>query len=137
MTTTETTRKFITDLFASISGEGLGPKFLAALSNNVTWKATGSSPLSGTVYSKASYQNDILAKLKGRLEFVPKPQVNRILVDGEWAAVYFHSAGARSMKGMDFGMEYCWLLKVDGHKIVEVVGFFDQKKVVDLFAEEN
>jgi uncharacterized protein len=135
MAATDNTRNFITTLFASITEEGLGPKFLAALSDNVTWKATGSSPLSGTVYSKASYQSDILAKLKGRLEFVPKPQVNRILVDGEWAAVYFHSAGARSVRGMDFGMEYCWLLKVDEEKIVEVVGFFDQKKVVDLFDE--
>ena len=34
-------------------------------------------------------------------------------------------------------MQYCWLVRVDGVKIAEVVGFFDQKKVTDLFAEDG
>jgi uncharacterized protein len=135
--TTETTRTFVTNLFNSISQEGLGPKFVAALSDDVIWKATGSSPLSGVFRSKATYQNDVLGRLKGRLEYAPKPQVNRILADGDWAAVYFHSKGARSRQGLDFGMEYCWLLKVQREQIVEVVGFFDQHKVAQLFEETD
>ena len=131
---TQATRTFVNNLFASIAQEGFGPKFLDSLSHDVIWTATGSSPLSGRHEGKKAYQEDVLAKLHGRLEYFPKPQVNRILSDGDWAAVYFHSTGARTYSGAEFGMEYCWLLKVQEDKIVEVVGFFDQKKVHDLFA---
>lgn len=135
MATTEVTRTFVTKLFAAISQDGLGPVLLNALHENVKWTATGQSPLSGVYESKKAYQEDCLGKIRGRLDYSPKPQVNKILADGEWAVVYFHSHGARSVKGMDFGMEYCWWLRVQDEKIVEVIGFFDQKKIYDLFAE--
>ena len=132
-TDTATTRAFVEDLFASIAKSGLGPRFLNSLSEDVVWTATGSSPLSGRFEGKKAYREDVLGKLTGKLERSPKPQVDRILVDGDWAAVHFHTSGARSVHGYDFSMQYCWLLKVQEEMIVEVVGFFDQKKVCDLF----
>ncbi|KIX92390.1 uncharacterized protein Z520_11864 [Fonsecaea multimorphosa CBS 102226] len=135
MAATETTQAFFTKLFAAISQEGLGPILLNALHENVKWTATGQSPLSGVYEVKNAYQEDCLGKIRGRLEYSPKPQVNNIIADREWTAVYFHSHGARSAKGVDFGMEYCWWLKVQDDKIVEVIGFFDQKQVYDLFHE--
>lgn len=133
--TTEATRTFVSNLFTNIAGERLGTKFLSALSDDIIWKATGSSPLAGVYRGKKSYQEDVLGKLHDKLEYLPGPQLDKILADGEWAAVYFHTTGARASSGMDFSMEYCWLMKVQHDKVVEVVGFYDQKKMVDLFAE--
>ena len=36
--------------------------------------------------------------------------------------------------GADFSMQYCWLVKVDGDQIAEVIGFYDTKKMNDVFA---
>lgn len=75
---------------------------------------------------------NVLSKLRDKLEHAPKPEVDRILVDGEWAAVQFHTTAAKAVSGYDFSMQYCWLLKVEGDKIVEVVGFLDQIKIKEL-----
>ena len=128
------TRTFITNLFSNISQEGLGNSFIDSLSDKVIWTATGSSPLSGRYEGKKAYREQILAKLHERLETSVKPQVDLILVDGDWAAVNFHTTGAKGYNGVDFSMSYCWLMRVENGKVTEVIGFYDQKKMCDLFA---
>ena len=108
--------------------------FLDSLSDEVIWTATGSSPLSGRYVGKREYREQVLAKLYERLQTSVKPQVDLILVDGNWATVYFHTTDVKGHNGVDFSMSYCWLMRVDREKIVEVIGFYDLKKVCDLFA---
>jgi uncharacterized protein len=134
MDKTSPTRTFITKVFKSAAAEGLGGSFLDHLADDVHWNATGSSPLSGVYTSKQLYQQDVLGRLKDKLEYVPRPEIDRILVDGDWATVLFHTTGAKAKNGIDFSMQYCWLLRVQNEKIVEVVGFFDQKKATEVFA---
>ena len=131
---TITTRAFVENLFAAIAGSGFRETFLQSLSDDVVWTATGSSPLSGRYQSKKTYCENVLGKLHGKLESSPRPTVDRILVDGSWACVYFHTAGVRALNGDDFSMEYCWLLNVRDEKIVEVVGFYDGNKMTKLFS---
>ncbi len=128
------TRTFITNLFSDFAHKGLGSHFLDSLSDEVVWTATGSSPLSGRYVGKKAYQDQVLAKLRERLQTSVKPQVDLILADGDWATVYFHTTDVKGHNGVDFSMSYCWLMRVEDGKIVEVVGFYDQKKVCDLFA---
>lgn len=61
------------------------------------------------------------------------PILERILADGEWGAVYFRTEGQKGKNGADFSMQYCWLMRVVDGKIVEVKGWYDQKKLWDLF----
>jgi hypothetical protein len=131
MSQTQATRTFINDVF---DGKGFGPKFLNYLSDDMVWTATGTSPLSGVYHGKRAYQDDVFSKISSKLEKAPKPIIDRILVDQDWASVLFHTDGATAKNGMDFSMQYCWWIKVAGNKIVEVVGFYDQKKLIDLFA---
>jgi ketosteroid isomerase-like protein len=49
---TQATRTFLTPLFSSIDDKGFGDSFRAALSEDLTWTATGSSPLAGVYRSK-------------------------------------------------------------------------------------
>ena len=131
---TADTRAFIEVLFSTVANGGFGNLFLAHLSDDVVWTATGSSPMRGRYVGEREYREKVLDKLHERLEQSPKPTIDRIIADGQWAAVYFHTDGARAISGLDFSMEYCWLMKVEGDKIVEVVGFYDSKKMCDLFA---
>ena len=131
---TQPTRAFLQALFAQITTTGWSPAFLDSLSDDVVWTATGSSPLSGRVQGKDQYRDQILLPLFSRLEGPVNPIVDMILADGSWGAVYWHSEGVRGKNGLDFSMEYCWLMKVVSSKIVEVIGFYDQVKVRDIFA---
>jgi ketosteroid isomerase-like protein len=132
-TMSTSTQTILTHLFTSISTSGFRETFLNALSDDVIWTATGSSPLSGRYEGKREYVEKVLQPLHDRLEASPRPEVERIIVDSEWAAVLFRSSGARGLNGVDFSMQYCWLMKVVDERITEVVGFYDQKKMCDLF----
>ena len=127
------TRTFFTNLFASISTSGFREDFLIALSDDIVWTATGTSPLAGRYEGKREYITKVLDPLHARLEDSPRTELERMTVEGEWAAVQFRSKGARGRNGADFSMQYCWLMRVVDERITEVVGFYDQK-MYDLFA---
>lgn len=133
-TTTASTRAFLHNLFASISHAGFGETFLEALAENVIWTATGDSPLGGRYESKSEYVTKVLQPLHDRLATPLKPEVEQMLVDGEWASVLFRSKNVRGHNGADFSMQYCWIIRVVDGSITEVVSFYDQKKMYDLFA---
>ena len=124
------TRQFIESVFEDISTHGFGYRFLDNLSNGVIWTVNGTFPMRGRYEGKSVYTEQVLGTIRERLEGFGQPIVDRILVDGDWAAVNFHTVGARANNGLDFSMEYCWLIRVQDQKIVEVVGFYDSKKDV-------
>ena len=135
MSTTDKTRTFITNLFNTISSHGFGKDFLDSLSDSLVWTATGTSPVSGRYTSKQSYIDNVLAKLREQVDLSKtKPSIDHILVDGEWASVVFHTSGVIAVNGADFSMTYSWVMRVEAEKIVEVIGFYDQKKILDIFA---
>lgn len=133
MEKTSRTRGIIESVFSKISNEGFGQAFLSHLSENVVWTANGTSPMRGRYEGKKAYTEQVLSRLRERIATPGRPIVDRILVDGEWAAVNFHTVGAKAVNGVDFSMEYCWLMRVVDERIVEVSGFYDARKMCDLF----
>ena len=57
-----------------------------------------------------------------------------ILADGEWAVVQFRGVGGVGRNGADYTLEYCWVIRVVDDRVREVVGYYDQVKVAELFA---
>ena len=132
-TTTLSTRNFLSGLFATVHEHGFNTSFQDALSEDIIWTATGSSPLAGVYRGKEAYLGNVLSILHERLETSIRPQVHRMVIEEEWASVYFESSDVRAKNGADFSMQYLWLIRVVQQKIVEVVGFYDQKKMHDIF----
>ncbi len=130
----EATRAVLETVFHNVSGSGFGPEFQATLADDVVFTATGESPLAGRYEGKSEYVAKVLGPLHERLATPLTPVVEQMIVDDEWAAVRFRTEGVRARNGADFSMTYCWLIKVVNGWIVEVVGFYDQKKMFDLFA---
>ena len=134
-TATERTRRFLTDWFDQLEATGFdGTVFLGALSDDLVWTATGNSPVSGTFRGKQAYIDGVWRGLDSHLVTWPKAEVQRILADGEWAVVEFHGVGGLGRNGTDYTLQYCWVLRVVEDLIVEVVGYYDQVKVAELFA---
>ncbi len=108
--------------------------FLGALSNDLVWTATGSSPISGTYRGLRAYTDGIYRRLDERLESWPRPTVEKIIADGDWGVVEFSSTGGRGKNGIDYNMRYCWIIPVEAERVTEVIGYFDTSTVNALFA---
>jgi uncharacterized protein len=135
MDTTTTTRTFLTDWFDRLAATGFDASvFLDALADDLVWTATGESPVSGTFHGKQAYADGIWRRLDERLARWPRAQVLRILADGEWATVEFDGVDGLGHNGTDYSMRYCWLLRVQDDRIHEVIGYYDQTKVTELFS---
>lgn len=128
------TRATLERVFAHVSESGFGEDFAAALSDELVFTATGTSPLAGRYTSKAKYQEKVLGRLHERLATPLRPRIEQFLVDGEWATIRFRTEGVRGVNGADFSMQYCWLIRVVAGQITEIIGFYDSKKMLDLFA---
>lgn len=129
-----TTRGMLEPLFAEVTRSGFGANFLKGLSDDVVFVASGTSPVSGRYAGKQVYVDKVLKPLGEKLETMPIPRVERMIVDGEWASVLFRTEGVRGKNGADFSMQYCWIIHVVDNLIVEITGFYDQKKMIDIFA---
>lgn len=129
------TGAFLRTWFDDLTASGWTSEvFLARLSDDVVWTATGTSPVSGEYHGLAAYTDGVYRKLDAVLESWPRPQVERIVAEGEWGVVEFSSTGGLGKNGVDYNMRYCWLMRVEGDRVTEVVGYYDTSKVEALFA---
>ncbi|KAL2410622.1 hypothetical protein ABEF95_003469 [Exophiala dermatitidis] len=150
--TTSQTRAFVESLFTAVALDNFGASFAAALSDNLVWTVTGSSPIAGRYEGKQVYMDRVLTPLRAVLETLPVPIVEHLVVDGDWAVVNWRSEGVRGKNGADYDMQYAWLMRVAREdsepkeeadtggrggggdlKIVQVIGFYDGQKVAAVF----
>lgn len=135
--TTETTRAFVESLFTAVALDNFGQSFAKALSDDLVWTVTGSSPIAGTYVGKQVYIDEVLTPLRSVLVTLPVPIVEHIFVDCDWATVNWYSEGVFAKNGADYNMDYCWLMRVANESIVEVKGFYDGQKVAAAFVGYN
>jgi ketosteroid isomerase-like protein len=128
------TGAFLQDWFGRLKQSGWTAEvFLDALSEDLVWTATGTSPISGTYHGRDAYIDGVYRPLDERLESWPRPTVERIIAQGDWGVVEFSSKGGRGKNGTDYNMRYCWLMHVEDGLVTEVIGYYDTSTVVALF----
>jgi uncharacterized protein len=129
------TGAFLRDWFQRLKESGWTAEvFLDALSEDLVWTATGTSPISGTYRGREAYVEGIYRRLDEKLESWPRPAVERVVAEGEWGVVEFSSTGGRGKNGIDYNMRYCWIMRVEHDLVTEVIGYYDTSTVDALFA---
>jgi ketosteroid isomerase-like protein len=112
---------------------GNSSPFFEALAEDAQWTAIGSTPISGVSRSKSEY----FAKTYGPLQKVfSGPTVcrlKRLIAEGEVVAAEWHGETPLAAGGM-YVNDYCWVIRVQDGRIVEVTGYFDTASVNALFA---
>jgi len=119
-------RALLTAIFEGLA-EGDGRAFNAALADEAVWHVTGSNVWSGAYRGKADIRERLLKPLVARVGVV-RSIADRILVDGDWAAVQFHGDN-RTLDGQRYDNRYVFILRLDQGRIVEITEYMDTELV--------
>lgn len=129
---TEETRALAEGLFSALEAGDTEP-LIAHLADEVRWTITGGSTLSGIYDGKKAFLDGPYRRLAGLLKEPMHARVQRILADGDAVAVQWLGSGT-TQNGSAFSNEYCWIVRFEGERIVEVTSYFDGARVDKLLA---
>ena len=124
---------FVRKIFTGLeSGDGAG--FFAHVADDVDWTVMGTHPLAGHYPSKAAFKAGTFSKLGKVLPGGAQLHVAHAFVAGDTAVVELVSA-ATARNGMRFDNHYCWVVRFDRERIVEVRAYLDSALVAELFRQ--
>ena len=111
--------------------KGEGTPF-EVVAEDMRWTITGTSKLAGTWTSKAAFASEVLDPIMSRLEGnTIHPTVQSVVAEGDTVAVHW-KGHATAIDGVPYDNEYCWVMRVDGDQVVEVVAWFDSHTLDEL-----
>jgi uncharacterized protein len=120
-------------IFAGLE-HGDGDAFFEHVADEVDWTVMGTHPLAGRYRTKSDFRAGTLAKLGKVLHGGAQLKVTRCLVSSDTAVVELES-GATAHNGMRFDNHYCWVVRFEGGKVVEVRAYLDSALVAELFRQ--
>lgn len=109
-------------------GEGTAFDIVA---EDMRWTITGSSTLAGTWTSKSRFMTEVLSPIAARLEEMIRPTVESVTAEGDTVVVHWRGH-AVALDGVPYDNEYCWIMRVQGGEVVDVVAWFDTPPLNEL-----
>ena len=123
MNTTAENRRLIEGIFAELERKNSKP-FVDAMADDVVWRIAGSSIWSRTFRGKASVIGELLGPVREQLVERVHLTAGRIVAEGDLVVV--EATGRATAKtGKPYNNEYCFVYRLAGGKIVEVVEHID------------
>ncbi|MGA2998578.1 nuclear transport factor 2 family protein [Bradyrhizobium sp.] len=113
---------------------GDGGAFFEHVAGDVDWTVMGTHPLAGHYLSKRAFQEATFGKLGKVLPKGAQLHVTNLIVASNVAVVELVS-DAIARNGMRFDNHYCWVVRFEGDRIVEVRAYLDSALVAELFRQ--
>ncbi len=123
MNATEGNRRLIENIFAELERGNPGP-FRDALADDVRWTTRGSSVWSRTFDGKSTVLNELLGPVRAQLVERVRLTVRRVMADGDHVVVEARGQ-AVTKNGRPYDNEYCFIYRIAGGKMVEVIEYLD------------
>ena len=127
------TPDYVREVFKGLETDD-GGAFFQHVADDVDWTVTGTHPLAGHYRSKRAFQEATFVKLGKVLPKGAQLRVTNVIVASNAAAVELVS-DATARNGMRFDNHYCWLVRFDADRIVEVRAYLDSAMVAELFLQ--
>lgn len=122
MSISESNRATLATIFEGLSNRD-GAAFWDALADDAVWVAMGENSWSGTYRGKAEIRQNLIGPLRARIG-APRNVVDRIIVDGDWAAVQFRGDN-QTAEGERYDNRYVFILRLRDGLIVEIAEYMD------------
>jgi len=126
-------RQLVSDAFASWAEGDTGP-FFALVADDVTWTVIGSTPVSGTFRSKRAFTEGALVPMGKVLAGPILAEVVDVIADDDRVALRWIGRSS-SRKGRPYVQTYCWTMRFDAGRIVEVTAYLDTELITMLFED--
>jgi ketosteroid isomerase-like protein len=123
----------VRSIFAGLE-HGDGDAFFEHVADDVDWTVMGTHPLAGRYASKSAFKAATFARLGKVLPGGAQLRVTNVITAGDIAVVELVS-GAIARNGMRFDNHYCWVVRFDRSRIVEVRAYLDSAMVAELFRQ--
>lgn len=105
------------------------------LDENVTWIVAGSSPVSGTYYSKQELLK-VVGRINSKLTGPIVPTVESIVARDSLVIALWHGK-APAKNGGTYDNSYAWHMTFNNGKIVRVTAFLDTYRLAELLQTSN
>jgi ketosteroid isomerase-like protein len=119
----EENKKFVQGIFEQMAA-GNGRALSDAMADDFRWVVPGDGAWSGTWESKASALHEMLLPLMAQFDGDYRSEVDLILADEDRVVV--QSRGyATTKRGEPYHQTYCYIFRVAGDRLTEVVEYCD------------
>lgn len=126
--------EYVKELFDYLK-TGENEKFFSNVTDDVNWTVMGTHPLAGNYQTKEDFVKSTFLRLNKVLKEGVVLKVNHILVKATTAVVEMESLST-ALNGKPFNNTYCWIVKFENEKIVEVRAYVDSA-LVQRVLDEN
>ncbi|HYP85300.1 nuclear transport factor 2 family protein [Variovorax sp.] len=133
-TVTAITAESVRALFAQL--EHGYESFFTHVAEDVDWTVHGTHPLAGHYRSRSEFIAATFARITKVLRGGTQLRVVNVMTDGTLATVEMQSM-ATAANGMRFDNRYCWVVRIENDKIVQVRAYLDSALIQRLFDENQ
>jgi len=114
-------------LFAHLE-RGEADAFFEDVADDVHWTVMGTHPLAGTYHDKQRFREATFGRLNRVLRDGVRLHLANLIVAGNTAVAELEALST-ALDGKPFNNTYCWVMRFEGERIVEVRAYLDSALV--------
>jgi ketosteroid isomerase-like protein len=126
-THTHTPKQLLQDIFAGLA-RGDSRPFVDSLSDDFCWTLTGTTKWSGTYRGKKAVMQDLMRPLFAQFADQYINTAQTFIAEGDRVVVECRGK-VTTKSGQPYNNQYCWVCRVEGGKLKEVIEYMDTELV--------
>jgi len=124
---TSPNKQLLQDIFAGLA-RGDSKPFVASLADDFCWTLTGTTAWSRTYRGKQEVMTHLMRPLFANFADQYTNTAQRFIAEGDWVAVECQGK-VMTKAGKPYNNRYCWVCRVEGGKLKEVIEYMDTQLV--------
>jgi uncharacterized protein len=126
-TLTQSNKQLLATIFDGLA-RGDSKAFVDSLADDFCWTLTGNTAWSRTYRGKQAVMQELMRPLFANFATQYTNRAHRIIGDGEWVVVECRG-NVETKGGKRYDNQYCWVCRVDGGELKEVIEYMDTELV--------
>ncbi|MGZ5195538.1 MAG: nuclear transport factor 2 family protein [Ramlibacter sp.] len=120
-------KQLLETIFAGLA-TGNSKAFVESLADDFCWTLTGTTKWSGTYSGKEAVMRELMRPLFVNFETRYTNTAQRFIAEGDWVVVECRG-NVTTRRGQPYNNQYCWVCRVEGGKLKEVIEYMDTELV--------
>lgn len=127
-------KKLLQEIFSGLS-QGDSKLFVESMDNGFRWVVTGHTKWSKTYAGKPAVLKELMGALQTALAGRMRLTGNRFVAEGDLVVVEAKGHNNTTTAGKPYNNTYCFVFRVAGGKLQEVIEYMDTQLVVEALSD--